>query len=174
VSDILRGLNGANKARGPLCQLLGVITRRRHVRPYRIQRLWVFASARRWLITIDSSCARSLAMIRRSLGCCGSTGTFTLRSLLETRYLDGRPVSRYVRSSYQIVLTTKRVDIEWRQRLQVIQNAASQLHAAGPGSKGFKVARDAIKGRRSGLLPEVQTFHANEVSNPTIGNPLTG
>ena len=49
---------------------------------------------------IDWSCARTLATIRRSWGCCGCTGTFTLRSSLGMRSLDGRPVSRYVSALY--------------------------------------------------------------------------
>ena len=59
---------------------------------------------------------------------------------------------------------SKHTDLEWRNRLMSIQDAASRARiGSGVVRNGFKVARNGVKRSKGAVIPELQTFRANEV-----------
>lgn len=119
-----------------LCQLLGLLTRRKHVRPFRIARL----------LTLCQQFANEsalVALLRVYKNFCPE--------IVISQTIGVRPAQ-------------SPFDSEWRTRLLAVQEATSQLslNDSGPVS-GFKVYHNGLKSK-SKVLPEVQTFHADESS----------
>jgi centromere protein I len=64
-----------------------------------------------------------------------------------------------------LLIYVKPFDAEWRTRLLAIQENSSQMSLDNPGiASGFKVHRNGAYKSKSKAIPEVQTFHAEEVS----------
>ncbi|KAF4542898.1 Mis6 domain-containing protein [Lasiodiplodia theobromae] len=124
--------------RTPLCHLLSLITRRKHVRPFRIQQL--------------------LEMVR------GSGQDPALVGLLRV-YKDYYPEIIVGNAASGRTSFASAAQDEWRQRLQVIQDANAdsneQLYAQ---QDGFKVIRRGAKRAKASILPDVHTSYANEKS----------
>ncbi|RDI77663.1 hypothetical protein Vi05172_g12329 [Venturia inaequalis] len=121
--------------RAPLCHLLALITRRKHVRPFRIQRLLELSQL--------AGNEPALAVLMRVYK------NYCPEIIMNTANAG--------RSSAQ-----SQTDLEWRNRLQAIQEV-SRRHGLTKGDRGgFKVARSGAKRSKLSILPEVHTFHASE------------
>ncbi|KAK7965951.1 Mis6-domain-containing protein [Apiospora aurea] len=125
--------------RPSLCQLLAMITRRRHVRPHRIQTL--------------------LSLSRQT----GSDPALT--GLLRV-FKDYYPEIIVGEATRGKASAFKHPDLAWRERLDEIQSAHAQASRdANAVQDAFHVARNGSGGARKGaLIPEVHTSHANESS----------
>ncbi|KAK8002019.1 hypothetical protein PG991_014241 [Apiospora marii] len=124
--------------RPSLCQLLAMITRRRHVRPHRIQTL--------------------LSLSRQT----GSDPALT--GLLRV-FKDYYPEIIVGEATRGKASAFKHPDLQWRERLDEIQSAHAQTSRnANAVQDAFHVARNANGARRAALVPEVHTSHANESS----------
>ncbi|KAK8017449.1 hypothetical protein PG993_013775 [Apiospora rasikravindrae] len=125
--------------RPSLCQLLAMITRRRHVRPHRIQTL--------------------LSLSRQT----GSDPALT--GLLRV-FKDYYPEIIVGEATRGKASAFKHPDLAWRERLEEIQSAHAQTSRnANAVQDAFHVARNSNGGARKGaLIPEVHTSHANESS----------
>ncbi|KAF2640917.1 Mis6-domain-containing protein [Massarina eburnea CBS 473.64] len=122
--------------RTPLCHLLSLITRRKHVKPFRIQHLLEFS---------------------RSLG-----NEPALQGLLRI-YKDYYPDIILGSTSTTRNSFPPRPDPEWRSRLLAIQDQSAAA-ASAVEHNGFKVLRKGSKRIKASLIPDVHTFHANEAS----------
>ncbi|KAI1754469.1 Mis6-domain-containing protein [Xylaria castorea] len=121
------------------CHLLALITRRRHVRPHRIQ---------------------TLLLLSRQTGSDPS-----LTGLLRV-YKDYYPeiiVGDAVRGKAS---TFNHPDSQWRERLDEIRRAHAQRRASRSETPldAFRVARHRLKGASNWPVPEVHTSHATEDS----------
>lgn len=149
VQDVLQDSNILNQLYGvlfdlldmislriPLCQLLASITRRKHVRPFRIQRL----------LELCQQAGNEQALL----------GLLQVYKNFCPDIIIGAPVS-----SRALSLASS---IEWRNRLLAIQSANSSLNN-GSAQKhgGFQVARNGTR-RVKTMLPEVHTFHPGEAT----------
>ncbi|KAI0503366.1 Mis6-domain-containing protein [Xylaria bambusicola] len=122
-----------------VCHLLALITRRRHVRPHRIQ---------------------SLLLLSRQTG-----NDPALTGLLRV-YKDYYPeiivgdVTRGKASAFN------HPDSQWRERLDEIRRAHAQRRASRSETPldAFRVARHRLNGTKNFLIPEVHTLHATERS----------
>ncbi|KAK8110366.1 uncharacterized protein PG998_006823 [Apiospora kogelbergensis] len=127
--------------RPSLCQLLAMITRRRHVRPHRIQTL--------------------LSLGRQTGGDPALTGLLRVFKDYYPEIIVGE-ATRGKASAF------KHPDPAWRERLDEIQNAHAQTSRHESAVQdAFHVARHGGGGgssRRAALVPEVHTSHANESS----------
>ncbi|KAK6834959.1 hypothetical protein PG987_009653 [Apiospora arundinis] len=124
--------------RPSLCQLLAMITRRRHVRPHRIQTLL-------------------------SLG--RQTGSDPALTGLLRVFKDYYPEIIVGEATRGKASAFKHPDLAWRERLDEIQNAHAQTSRnASAVQDAFHVARNGNGARRAALIPEVHTSHANESS----------
>ncbi|KAI1633685.1 Mis6-domain-containing protein [Biscogniauxia mediterranea] len=125
--------------RAQLCHLLALITRRRHVRPYRIQ---------------------SLLSLSRQTG-----NDPPLTGLLRV-FKDYYPEIIVGEATRGKASAFKHPDPQWRERLDEIQRDHAERvtsRSEGPLS-AFRVARHRFSGRKSHLIPEVHTSHATENS----------
>ncbi|KAK8041386.1 hypothetical protein PG994_014393 [Apiospora phragmitis] len=125
--------------RPSLCQLLAMITRRRHVRPHRIQTL--------------------LSLSRQT----GSDPALT--GLLRV-FKDYYPEIIVGEATRGKASAFKHPDPAWRERLDEIQSAHAQTSRnANAVQDAFHVARNGNGARKAtALIPEVHTSHANESS----------
>lgn len=124
--------------RPSLCQLLAMITRRRHVRPHRIQTL--------------------MSLSRQT----GSDPALT--GLLRV-FKDYYPEIIVGEATRGKASAFKHPDLAWRERLDEIQSAHAQTsHNANAVQDAFHVARNGNGARKAALVPEVHTSHANESS----------
>ncbi|KAM0435209.1 hypothetical protein ACHAPT_003299 [Fusarium lateritium] len=131
-------LDGA-ATRPHLSHLLALITRRKHVRPFRIQTL---------------------------LGLSRQTGNDPCLIGLLRVFKDYYPeviVGEAVRGKAS---SFKHPDLQWRARLDEIQEAHQQLAQEGVSRPrdGFRVHRPVGRGARNKLVPMVHTSHATEDS----------
>jgi len=118
--------------RTPLCQLLVVITRRKHVRHFRIQRL----------LDLYQQAGNEQAL----LGLLQVYKNFCPDIVLGTNI-----------SSRALSMSTS---TEWRNRLMAIQSANSSFFKGDVSQHGgFMVARNARNRTSPSILPEVHTFH---------------
>ena len=117
--------------RGPLCHLLSFITRRKHVKPFRVQ---------------------SLLELARKVGHeAPLVGLIRTYKIYHPDIIIG-DVGRG-RASY-----FARLDKEWRERLRDLQEvAASQWQDLDSNSSSFKVVRQGAKKTRSTTIPQVQS-----------------
>ncbi|KAI0801716.1 Mis6-domain-containing protein [Xylaria sp. FL0064] len=121
------------------CHLLALITRRRHVRPHRIQ---------------------TLLLLSRQTG-----NDPALTGLLRV-YKDYYPeiiVGDAVRGKAS---TFNHPDLQWRERLDEIRRAHAQRRASRSETPldAFRVARHRLNGTKDLPIPEVHTSHATENS----------
>ncbi|KAF2711121.1 Mis6-domain-containing protein [Pleomassaria siparia CBS 279.74] len=124
--------------RTSLCHLLSLITRRKHVQPFRIQQL--------------------LALSR------GLGNEPALQGLLRV-YRDYYPDIMIGSTSITRNSFPPQLDPEWQIRLIVIKETSIAARALNSEQhNGFRVARKGAKRGRASLIPDVHTFHANETS----------
>ncbi|KAJ0334363.1 hypothetical protein COL5a_000418 [Colletotrichum fioriniae] len=127
--------------RPQLCHLLALITRRKHVRPFRIQAV--------------------LNLSRQT----GNDPALTGLLRVFKDYYPEIIVSDALRGRASAF---KHPDVEWRERLNEIQRDHSQrtAEAAGQPQNGFSVNHQALRARgsRSSNLPPVYTSEATETS----------
>ncbi|OHF02767.1 hypothetical protein CORC01_01868 [Colletotrichum orchidophilum] len=127
--------------RPQLCHLLALITRRKHVRPFRIQAV--------------------LNLSRQT----GNDPALTGLLRVFKDYYPEIIVSDALRGRASAF---KHPDVEWRQRLSQIQRDHSQrtAEAAGQPQNGFSVNHQALRarGNKSSNLPPVYTSEATETS----------
>ncbi|KAI9832492.1 MAG: hypothetical protein M1819_004281 [Sarea resinae] len=124
--------------RAPLCHLLSLITRRKNVKPFRIQ---------------------MLLELSRSVGY--EPAISGLIRVFQNYYPDimqyhhqGRKASYFAHPNP-----------EWRERLHAIQEAQARIAAVfHPQESSFRVLRNGAKRSRVSALPEVHTSHASESS----------
>ncbi|KAI0199025.1 Mis6-domain-containing protein [Astrocystis sublimbata] len=137
--SVLFNLLDTAALRNYACHLLALVTRRRHVRPYRIQ---------------------ALLMLSRQTG-----NDPPLTGLLRV-YKDYYPeiiVGDAIRGKASAF---NHPDPLWRERLADIQRAHAQRNSSRAENRqdAFKVARHRLKGAASWPIPEVHTYHATEDS----------
>ncbi|KAF2736807.1 Mis6-domain-containing protein [Polyplosphaeria fusca] len=135
---VLFGMLDTISIRTSLCHLLSLVTRRRHVKPFRIQQL---------------------LELSRGLG-----NEPALQGLLRV-YRDYYPdiilgSANTTRKSFP-----PQPDPEWRARLNAIQEASIRDDQASLGQyNGFRVLRHGAKRSKLSAIPEVHTFQAHETS----------
>ncbi|KAH7321554.1 Mis6-domain-containing protein [Rhexocercosporidium sp. MPI-PUGE-AT-0058] len=138
--SVLFNLLDTSALRPQLCHVLSLITRRKHVRPFRIQ---------------------ALMELTRQGG--NEPPLVGLMRVYKDYYPD--VIVGEVTSGRASVFTHP--NLEWRQRLSEIQELHIQRTQDGlSAEKGtFRVARKAnTKGRKSTVVPQVYTSHAHETS----------
>ncbi|KAL6154246.1 Phosphate metabolism transcription protein [Exserohilum turcicum] len=135
---VLFGMLDMISIRTPLCHLLSLITRRKHVKPFRIQQL---------------------LELSRGLG-----NEPALQGLLRV-YKDYYPDIILGSTSTSRKSFAPRPDDEWRARIAAVHEAstAADLSAAHVHN-GFKVLRRGPKDSKNSAIPEVHTYHATENS----------
>ncbi|KAI0012779.1 Mis6-domain-containing protein [Xylariaceae sp. FL0662B] len=121
------------------CHLLALITRRRHVRPFRIQAL--------------------LSLSRQTGNDPALTGLLRVFKDYYPEIIVGE-ATRGKASAF------KHPDLQWRERLDEIQRAHAERSADRTERPldAFRVARKRTNGKDSSLVPEVHTSHATEDS----------
>ncbi|KAI0490780.1 Mis6-domain-containing protein [Xylaria cf. heliscus] len=121
------------------CHLLALITRRRHVRPHRIQ---------------------TLLLLSRQTGSDPS-----LVGLLRV-YKDYYPEIIVGDATRGKASAFNHPDLQWRERLNEIRRAHAQRRASRSETPqdAFRVARRRLKGASNWPVPEVHTSHATEDS----------
>ncbi|KAI0457875.1 Mis6-domain-containing protein [Xylaria acuta] len=121
------------------CHLLALITRRRHVRPHRIQ---------------------SLLLLSRQTG-----NDPSLTGLLRV-YKDYYPEIIVGDATRGKASAFNHPDSQWRERLDEIRRAHAQRRASRSETPldAFRVARHRLKGASNWPVPEVHTSHATEDS----------
>ncbi|KAK6065727.1 Mis6 domain-containing protein [Seiridium cupressi] len=124
--------------RPQLCHLLGLITRRRHVRPYRIHSV--------------------LALSRQT----GNDPALTGLLRVFKNYYPEIIVGDATRGK---AAAFKNPDPQWRERLDEIQQAhAVSLQSTDRPRDGFRVAHNVGARGKASTIPEVHTSHAHENS----------
>lgn len=124
--------------RTPICYLLSLVTRRKHVRPFRIQQL--------------------LELSR------GMSNEPALQGLLRI-YKDYYPDIIVGSSGLSRGSFPPHPNPEWRTRLLAIQEASARRAEGRKGQhNGFRVLRLGSKRSKASIIPEVHTFYANESS----------
>ncbi|KAF2810585.1 Mis6-domain-containing protein [Mytilinidion resinicola] len=135
---VLFGMLDMISLRTSLCHLLSLITRRKHVRPFRIQQL---------------------LELSRGIG-----NEPALQGLLRV-YKDYYPdiivgTAATTRNSFPPNPTP-----EWKTRILAIQEAGERsLDGSAEQHNGFRVLRHGSKRSKISLIPEVHTYHAKETS----------
>ncbi|OCK91240.1 Mis6-domain-containing protein, partial [Cenococcum geophilum 1.58] len=124
--------------RTSLCHLLSLITRRKHVRPFRIQQI---------------------LELSRGIG-----NEPALQGLLRI-YKDYYPDIILGSTAAGRNSFPPHPDTEWRKRFLVIHDAsARRTESPLTQQNGFRVLRQGVKRNKVSIIPEVHTFHANETS----------
>ncbi|KAH6642376.1 Mis6-domain-containing protein [Boeremia exigua] len=135
---VLFGMLDTISIRTSLCHLLSLITRRKHVKPFRIQQL------------LDLS---------RGLG-----NEPALQGLLRV-YKDYYPDIILGIASTNRKSFAPQPDIEWRTRVRTIQEARTAAADSTIGRHdGFKVLRRGPKRTKASVLPDVHSYHSVESS----------
>ncbi|GAP87624.2 hypothetical protein SAMD00023353_0901010 [Rosellinia necatrix] len=139
VYPVLFNLLDTAALRTYACHLLAIITRRRHVRPHRIQ---------------------MLLLLSRQTG-----NDPALTGLLRV-YKDYYPEIIVGDATRGKASAFNHPDVQWRERLDEIQRAHAQRRAFRPEVPldAFRVARHRLKGAKSLPIPEVHTSRATEDS----------
>ncbi|KAI0381712.1 Mis6-domain-containing protein [Hypomontagnella monticulosa] len=137
--SVLFNLLDTAAIRKQLCHLLALITRRRHVRPYRIQSL--------------------LSLSRQTGNDPAVTGLLRVFKDYYPEIIVGE-ATRAKASAF------KHPDPQWRERLDEIQqaHAARRADRSERPLDAFRVARNRANGKNSALFPEVHTSNATENS----------
>ncbi|USP80768.1 uncharacterized protein yc1106_08042 [Curvularia clavata] len=135
---VLFGMLDMISIRTSLCHLLSLITRRKHVKPFRIQQL---------------------LELSRGLG-----NEPALQGLLRV-YKDYYPDIILGSTSTSRKSFAPQPDIEWRSRIAAVHEASNAVdESIGDVQNGFKVLRKGPKGSKNSAIPEVHTYHATESS----------
>ncbi|KAI1449808.1 Mis6-domain-containing protein [Annulohypoxylon stygium] len=137
--SVLFNLLDTAAIRKQLCHLLALITRRRHVRPYRIQSL--------------------LSLSRQTGNDPSVTGLLRVFKDYYPEIIVGE-ATRAKASAF------KHPDPQWRERLDEIQQAHAARTASRSERplEAFRVARNRTHGKGPARLPEVHTSNATEKS----------
>ncbi|KAI2623231.1 Mis6-domain-containing protein [Hypoxylon sp. NC1633] len=137
--SVLFNLLDTAAIRKQLCHLLALVTRRRHVRPFRIQGL--------------------LSLSRKTGNDPAVTGLLRVFKDYYPEIIAGE-ATRAKAASF------KHPDPQWRERLDEIQqaHAARTANRNKRPLDAFRVARSGLSGKRSTVLPEVHTMNATENS----------
>ncbi|KAI1075280.1 Mis6-domain-containing protein [Whalleya microplaca] len=137
--SVLFNLLDTAAIRTQLCHLLALITRRRHVRPFRIQAL--------------------LSLSRQTGNDPALTGLLRVFKDYYPEIIVGE-ATRGKASAF------KHPDPQWRERLDEIQRAHAKrrMERTERPLDAFRVARKRTNGKGSSLVPEVHTSHATENS----------
>ncbi|KAF2182814.1 Mis6-domain-containing protein [Zopfia rhizophila CBS 207.26] len=135
---VLFGMLDMISIRTSLCHLLSLITRRRHVKPFRIQQL---------------------LELSRGLG-----NEPALQGLLRI-YKDYYPDIILGSATTSQKSFPPRPDSEWRMRLLAIQEASARTsEGLSEQHDGFRVLRKGPKRSKVSVIPDLHTFYANETS----------
>ncbi|KAF2463628.1 Mis6-domain-containing protein [Lindgomyces ingoldianus] len=135
---VLFGMLDMISIRTSLCHLLSLITRRKHVKPFRIQQL---------------------LELSRSLG-----NEPAIQGLLRI-YKDYYPDIILGSTATSRRSFPARPDPEWRARILAVQEASARTNESqSKQHNGFRVLRKGPKRSKVSVIPEVHTFHANETS----------
>ncbi|KAF9701195.1 hypothetical protein EKO04_000378 [Ascochyta lentis] len=135
---VLFGMLDTISIRMSLCHLLSLITRRKHVKPFRIQQL---------------------LELSRGLG-----NEPALQGLLRV-YKDYYPDIILGSASTSRKSFAPQPDEEWRARISTIREAQSSVDISmSEQHNGFKVARHGPKRTKASVIPDVHTYHATEGS----------
>ncbi|KAF2031695.1 Mis6-domain-containing protein [Setomelanomma holmii] len=125
-------------SRTSLCHLLSLITRRKHVKPFRIQQLLELA---------------------RGLG-----NEPVLQGLLRI-FKDYYPDIILGRTSTSRKSFAPQPDAEWQTRISAILDASTAADETTANRyNGFKVSRRGPKRSKASAIPDVHTYHATEAS----------
>ncbi|KAG9194956.1 hypothetical protein G6011_00076 [Alternaria panax] len=149
-SDVLSRLYGVLfnmldmiSIRTSVCHLLSLITRRKHVKPFRIQQL---------------------LELSRGLG-----NEPALQGLLRV-YKDYYPDIILGSTATSRKSFAPRPDTEWQAKIIAIQEASmAEDDLNADGQNGFKVVRKRLKGSKGSVIPDVHTYHATENSTTLEG-----
>ncbi|PSN68151.1 Mis6-domain-containing protein [Corynespora cassiicola Philippines] len=134
---VLFGMLDTISIRTPICHLLSLITRRKHVKPFRIQQI--------------------LELSR------GLSNEPALQGLLRI-YKDYYPEILLGSEAIGRNSFPPQPDPEWRARLLTIQEANVASQDSTAEQNGFKVMRKGAKRSKLAAIPDVHTFHATEAS----------
>ncbi|ORY17972.1 Mis6-domain-containing protein [Clohesyomyces aquaticus] len=135
---VLFGMLDMISIRTSLCHLLSLITRRKHVKPFRIQQL---------------------LELSRGLG-----NEPALQNLLRI-YKDYYPDIILGSTATSKNSYPGRPDPEWRARIVAVQEAGARTNESlSEKHNGFRVLRKGPKRSKTSVIPEVHTFHAVETS----------
>ncbi|RYN75681.1 hypothetical protein AA0120_g11991 [Alternaria tenuissima] len=135
---VLFGMLDMISIRTSVCHLLSLITRRKHVKPFRIQQL---------------------LELSRGLG-----NEPALQGLLRV-YKDYYPDIILSSTSTSRKSFAPRPDSEWQARILAIQEASvAEDDSNADRQHGFKVLRRRLKGSKESMIPDVHTYHATENS----------
>ncbi|KAJ4369805.1 Phosphate metabolism transcription protein [Neocucurbitaria cava] len=135
---VLFGMLDMISIRTSLCHLLSLITRRKHVKPFRIQQL---------------------LELSRGLG-----NEPALQGLLRV-YKDYYPDIILGSTSTSRKSFAPRQDLEWRTRISAIQEVSATTDAFSVDHHdGFKVLRKGPKRSKLAAVPEVHTYYTTETS----------
>ncbi|KAK4646522.1 hypothetical protein QC761_211250 [Podospora bellae-mahoneyi] len=136
---VLFNLLDSAAIRPQLCHLLALITRRKHVRPFRIQTI--------------------LALSRQTGGDPNLTGLLRVFKNYYPEIIVG-DITKGRAAAF------KHPDVQWRERLNEIQQQHFDRHEDDGTRNGFAVSHALgrrLKGARA-LVPNVHTLHAHETS----------
>ncbi|KAF2454485.1 Mis6-domain-containing protein [Lineolata rhizophorae] len=134
---VLFGLLDMISLRSPLCHLLSLLTRRKHVRPYRIQ----------YLLELT----RQLGPDPHLAGLLRVYKDYYPDIILGTPHSTKHPFS-------------SKTDAEWRNKLRTIQEANSTHISSTEADSGFRMKRQNGHNSKGSILPELHTFYARETS----------
>ncbi|KAI1517351.1 mis6 domain-containing protein [Pyrenophora tritici-repentis] len=135
---VLFGMLDMISIRTSLCHLLSLITRRKHVKPFRIQQL--------------------LELSR------GLSNEPALQGLLRV-YKDYYPDIILGSTSTSRKSFAPRPDDEWRARITAVHaNSTAADDFTADVQNGFKVRRKGPRGSKGSAIPDVHTYHATEAS----------
>lgn len=130
---------GALGTRPSLCHLLALITKRKHVKPWRIQMLLEYLRN-----AVTEPCLLGLLQVYKEF----------YPDIIVDQPINGRPA------------VFKHPDLEWRDRLRVIQENNLQPNENLQTDGGaFRVVRRGTRSSRVTAVPEVHTFRIEDVSS---------
>ncbi|MCJ1375473.1 hypothetical protein MMC20_006709 [Loxospora ochrophaea] len=138
-----------------LCHLLAIITRRRHVKPFRIQSLLQLSS-----IAANEPSILGLVQVYKRYYPDIIVGSNASRKA--SQFAVGLVAGESMIPT--TINITKHPDLEWRDRLHAVQDLNVDFSADTRDQSSFKVIRKGVKRSRVMIIPEVHTYHAEESS----------
>ncbi|KAI9741907.1 MAG: hypothetical protein M1834_000296 [Cirrosporium novae-zelandiae] len=123
--------------RNSLCHLLSLVTRRKHVKPFRIQALLELSRS------IDDPALKGLLRVYKNY----------YPDVIVGDSVSGR------------VSLFKPMDLEWKQRLHIIREANTRdIEDSYMNGSSFKVVQHGAKRSKISVIPEVYTSYSNQES----------